>query len=72
MTARATKICDKCQGDGTVLRPDADIRKLDDGTLDPTDIRRREVCPKCGGSGVIPQDYASVPDKTAGFIADQI
>jgi hypothetical protein len=68
----ATKTCDKCSGDGTVLRPAEDIRKLDNGTLDPTDIRRREVCAKCGGSGVIPENYASVPDKATGFIADKI
>ena len=68
----ATKVCDRCSGDGTVLRPDADIRKLDDGTLDPTDRRRRETCDKCGGSGRIPENYAGLKDRAAGFIADQI
>lgn len=68
----ATKICDRCLGGGTVRRPDADIRKLPDGTPDPTDLRRRETCDKCGGGGRIPENYAGLKDRTAGFIADQI
>ena len=70
MTARAMKQCDRCSGDGTVPR---ELRKLADGeTPDPLDFRRREVCDRCGGSGKIPENYANVPDKAAGFIADQI
>jgi DnaJ-class molecular chaperone len=68
----ATKICDRCLGDGTVPRPDADIRKLGDGTRDPTDLRRKSICDKCGGGGRVPENYTEVRDWVAGYIADQI
>ena len=68
----AMKVCDRCSGEGTVLRPDADIRKLPNGELDPTDLRRRETCDRCGGGGKIPENYAGLKDKAAGFIADTI
>lgn len=68
----ATKTCTHCLGDGTVLRPVEEIRKLPDGRFDPTDIRRREVCSHCGGGGMIPENYAGLKDKAAGFVADQI
>lgn len=68
----AVKTCDKCAGDGTVLRPVEEVRKLPNGELDPTDLRRRETCSKCGGGGKIPENYAGLKDKAAGFIADQI
>jgi len=68
----ATMRCEKCSGEGITLRSTDDIRKLPDGSLDPHDLRRRETCDRCGGSGVVPQDYAGVREKAAGNIADQI
>lgn len=68
----ATKTCDLCSGEGTVLRPTEEIRKLPNGELDPGDIRRRETCSRCGGGGKIPENYAALKDKAVGFIADQI
>lgn len=72
MTSPATKVCDRCDGEGTVPRPEKEIRKLDNGTLDPTDLRRIETCDRCGGSGKIPENYAGLKDKAAGYIADKI
>lgn len=64
----AMKPCDKCSGSGAVAR---DRRKLENGEVDPTDLRHSEICGRCGGSGRVREDYAAVPDKAPGFIADQ-
>jgi len=63
----ATKLCDKCAGDGTVPRT---RRILADGvTVDPLDSRGRELCDKCGGSGSVLERPTSV-GRTPGYLVD--
>jgi len=44
----ATKTCERCGGSGHIPR---ERRKLADGSADPADYRREEICDKCGGFG---------------------
>src|SRR5580765_4216636 len=63
----ATKECDKCNGVGLMFRPEEEIRKLQNGELDPTDTRRQQTCDRCGGGGRIRQDY-KVPAAVAALL----
>lgn len=64
------KPCGGCGATGTVKR---DRRRLADGTIDPLDFRREELCPSCGGAGSLPATPPrAAPDRGSGWIADHI
>jgi DnaJ-class molecular chaperone len=61
--------CGVCKGVGRVPR---EVRKLADGTADPLDFRREELCMTCGGEGKVPINRAAIVEKKPGFVADSI
>jgi len=63
----AKKVCERCAGRGVLPR---EPRRAADGTPDPLDFRRQELCPACGGAGRVPEKPPAEPGKRAGFIAD--
>lgn len=50
---KLTKPCDRCSGRGVVPREPRMIGEEGERKPDPLDFRREELCPQCGGSGVV-------------------
>ena len=59
--------CPICSGAGTI--PHAK-RVMANGEPDPADFRIRDLCDRCGASGVVPVNKAAIVEHRPGNIAD--
>ncbi len=67
MTEPLKEQCPVCSGVGTVPHVK---RKMANGENDPADFRIHEICEKCGGSGKVPVNRATIVEHRPGFIVD--
>ncbi len=60
MADRLKQQCPTCAGRGVVPHQK---RRMENGELDPADLRVHELCGKCGGGGIIDVDKATIAEK---------